>query len=325
MSSGKTMRRVVLPQAMRVIVPPTGNETIAMMKDTSLLIALPLTAEMFFQLQSIGSRTYRSFPVAGRRDALLPDPVQRLHGRPVLPRTSLRPWLRHLVQGQGRPSQARGRRRPRPERRPAMTPAPTPSRWCTPSTCTRPSTAPTSSRASTWTSPPARSSCLLGPSGSGKTTFLRCINQLETIDGGRIWVDGDLMGYAERDGKLLPADRQGDRRPAPRDRHGLPAVQPVPAQDRDRERDGGAGPGQGREQVRRPQAGRRAAGAGRHVGPLARLPGAAVRRPAAAGGDRPSAGHAAEADAVRRADQRARPRARRRGAERHARAGRTTA
>ena len=44
--------------------------------------------------------------------------------------------------------------------------------------------------------------CLLGPSGSGKTTFLRCINQLETIDGGRIWVDGDLMGYEERAGKL---------------------------------------------------------------------------------------------------------------------------
>ncbi|GAA4346038.1 amino acid ABC transporter ATP-binding protein [Angustibacter luteus] len=43
---------------------------------------------------------------------------------------------------------------------------------------------------------------LLGPSGSGKTTFLRCINQLETIDGGRIWVDGDLMGYAEKGGRL---------------------------------------------------------------------------------------------------------------------------
>ncbi len=43
---------------------------------------------------------------------------------------------------------------------------------------------------------------LLGPSGSGKTTFLRCINQLETIDGGRIWVDGDLMGYADREGRL---------------------------------------------------------------------------------------------------------------------------
>ncbi len=43
---------------------------------------------------------------------------------------------------------------------------------------------------------------LLGPSGSGKTTFLRCINQLETIDGGRIWVDGDLMGYEDRSGTL---------------------------------------------------------------------------------------------------------------------------
>ena len=44
--------------------------------------------------------------------------------------------------------------------------------------------------------------CLLGPSGSGKTTFLRCINQLETIDGGRIWVDGELMGYDDRGGTL---------------------------------------------------------------------------------------------------------------------------
>jgi polar amino acid transport system ATP-binding protein len=41
--------------------------------------------------------------------------------------------------------------------------------------------------------------CLLGPSGSGKTTFLRCINQLESIDGGRIWVDGELMGFREDD------------------------------------------------------------------------------------------------------------------------------
>ena len=62
MSSSQTMRRVVLPQAMRVIVPPTGNETIAMVKDTSLLIGLPLITELFFQLQSIGSRTYQVFP-----------------------------------------------------------------------------------------------------------------------------------------------------------------------------------------------------------------------------------------------------------------------
>ncbi len=44
--------------------------------------------------------------------------------------------------------------------------------------------------------------CLLGPSGSGKTTFLRLINQMERLDAGRIWVDGELAGYEERDGKL---------------------------------------------------------------------------------------------------------------------------
>jgi polar amino acid transport system ATP-binding protein len=39
--------------------------------------------------------------------------------------------------------------------------------------------------------------CLLGPSGSGKSTFLRCINHLETINSGRLWVDGELVGYRE--------------------------------------------------------------------------------------------------------------------------------
>nr|MBA3529161.1 amino acid ABC transporter permease [Propionibacteriaceae bacterium] len=63
MSRGKAMLRVVLPQAMRVIVPPTGNETIAMLKDTSLLLAIPVGTELFFQLQAIGNRTYQTFPV----------------------------------------------------------------------------------------------------------------------------------------------------------------------------------------------------------------------------------------------------------------------
>jgi len=44
--------------------------------------------------------------------------------------------------------------------------------------------------------------CLVGPSGSGKTTFLRCINHLEQITAGRLYVDGVLVGYAERGGKL---------------------------------------------------------------------------------------------------------------------------
>lgn len=62
MNPGQTMRRIVLPQAMRVIVPPTGNETIAMFKDTSLLTALPLAMEMYFQLHQIGASTYKLIP-----------------------------------------------------------------------------------------------------------------------------------------------------------------------------------------------------------------------------------------------------------------------
>ncbi|MFD3992386.1 amino acid ABC transporter ATP-binding protein [Streptomyces sp. NPDC058548] len=44
--------------------------------------------------------------------------------------------------------------------------------------------------------------CLVGPSGSGKSTFLRCINHLERVDGGRLSVDGQLVGYREKGGKL---------------------------------------------------------------------------------------------------------------------------
>ena len=45
--------------------------------------------------------------------------------------------------------------------------------------------------------------CIIGPSGSGKTTFLRCINHLEKIDSGRIEVNGQLIGYRQRGGKLV--------------------------------------------------------------------------------------------------------------------------
>jgi polar amino acid transport system ATP-binding protein len=44
--------------------------------------------------------------------------------------------------------------------------------------------------------------CVLGPSGSGKSTLLRCINHLEKINSGRLYVDGELVGYREADGKL---------------------------------------------------------------------------------------------------------------------------
>ncbi len=63
MSRGQTLRRIVLPQAMRVIIPPTGNETIAMLKDTSLVAFTPVTTELFFQLSAISSRTFKPIPM----------------------------------------------------------------------------------------------------------------------------------------------------------------------------------------------------------------------------------------------------------------------
>jgi polar amino acid transport system ATP-binding protein len=44
--------------------------------------------------------------------------------------------------------------------------------------------------------------CVIGPSGSGKSTLLRCVNHLEKIDAGRIWVDGQLIGYRQRGDRL---------------------------------------------------------------------------------------------------------------------------
>ena len=62
MGPSKTMWRIVLPQAMRVIVPPTGNETIAMVKDTSLLIAIPIISELYFQAYNFGQRSFKIMP-----------------------------------------------------------------------------------------------------------------------------------------------------------------------------------------------------------------------------------------------------------------------
>lgn len=49
---------------------------------------------------------------------------------------------------------------------------------------------------------PGTVTCIIGPSGSGKSTFLRCVNHLEKVSAGRLYVDGELIGYRERDGVL---------------------------------------------------------------------------------------------------------------------------
>ena len=51
--------------------------------------------------------------------------------------------------------------------------------------------------------------CMVGPSGSGKSTFLRCINHLEKLDGGRIWVEGELVGYRQKGDKVYELSERG--------------------------------------------------------------------------------------------------------------------
>jgi len=63
MSWSQTMRRVILPQAMRVIIPPTGNEVISMLKTTSLVTAVPLTTELYSRTRDISAETFNPIPL----------------------------------------------------------------------------------------------------------------------------------------------------------------------------------------------------------------------------------------------------------------------
>jgi polar amino acid transport system permease protein len=108
MRRGLMMRRIVLPQAMRVIIPPTGNELISMLKTTSLVIAVPLTTDLYSQARLVGINLFRPLPLLivaaiwylvmtsvlmtgqyylerhyarGAQRALPPTPIQRLRRR----------------------------------------------------------------------------------------------------------------------------------------------------------------------------------------------------------------------------------------------------
>ena len=63
MSWSMTMRRTVLPQAMRVIIPPTGNELISMLKTTSLVTAVSLTSELYSRTRDLSVETFNPIPM----------------------------------------------------------------------------------------------------------------------------------------------------------------------------------------------------------------------------------------------------------------------
>ncbi|QKC95570.1 amino acid ABC transporter permease [Mesorhizobium sp. NZP2298] len=63
MRPAKIWRRILMPQAMRVIIPPTGNETIGMLKMTSLVLAVPFTLDLTFATNAIANRLYLPIPL----------------------------------------------------------------------------------------------------------------------------------------------------------------------------------------------------------------------------------------------------------------------
>ena len=209
MSRGLAMRRVVLPQAMRVIVPPTGNETIAMLKDTSLLIALPLSTEMFFQLSQIGARTFQLFPVfvAATLYYLIATSILMI-GQAYLEKRFGR-GFGTTVKSTKEKAAAGLQTGPRSEPIPAVDSA----HLVEAVNVIKHFGENEVLKGVDLTVDKGEVVCLLGPSGSGKTTFLRLINQMETLTGGRIWVGGELIGFEERRGRLHV--RNGERhRPA---------------------------------------------------------------------------------------------------------------
>ena len=63
MSWWTTMRYVVIPQAMRIIIPPTGNEIVSMLKTTSLVTAVPLVTDLYARTRDISTETYNPIPL----------------------------------------------------------------------------------------------------------------------------------------------------------------------------------------------------------------------------------------------------------------------
>ena len=63
MTWGQNMRRTVMPQAMRIIIPPTGNEFISLLKTTSLVIAVPYTAELYGRATDISNSLFQPVPL----------------------------------------------------------------------------------------------------------------------------------------------------------------------------------------------------------------------------------------------------------------------
>jgi polar amino acid transport system permease protein len=211
MSRARTLRRIVMPQAMRFIIPPTGNATISMLKTTSVVLIIGLP-DLLTSVQLIYARNFQQIPllaVACFWYILCTTALTVLQG-----------WMERRY-ARGAAGSAAGLRKR--QLSPPQEAGEEPAAALEGETHVLPMEKLEASGQAMVHAEGIRKSfgkqavlkgidldvqrgevlCLIGPSGSGKTTFLRCINHLEKIDAGRLAVDGDYVGYRlRRDGRL---------------------------------------------------------------------------------------------------------------------------
>ena len=290
LSHGQTMRRIVLPQAIRNMTPALGNDLIAMLKDSSLLSVLAIR-EITQEARLYASSTFQFRPDLPGADVPLPEHDARPVAAPAVV--------------------------PEPARagRVAMTDvgaAPMVQIDALVKTFDRGRVVAVDGV--DLTVPTGGVTVLVGPSGSGKSTVLRCINGLELPTSGSVHVDGRLLTPKSSDLDAIREEVGMVFQQFNLFAH-LTALENITlAQRVVRKRTKAVAESTAREQLaprRHPREGRQ-------------LPTRAERRPAAARRHRAVAGHGPEADALRRADERARPGDDQRGARRDAgaRAGR---
>ena len=213
MSRSRTLRRIVMPQAMRFIIPPTGNATISMLKTTSVVLIIGLP-DLLTSVQLIYARNFQQIPllaVACFWYILCTTALTIIQG-----------WMERRY-ARGAAGSTAGLRLRRPSTQRDATAGDIPA------SALKTRTQESAREKAAYSGRPmlvaesvtksygknlvlkgidlevkrGQVVCLIGPSGSGKTTFLRCINHLEKIDGGSLAVDGDYIGYRlRRDGRL---------------------------------------------------------------------------------------------------------------------------
>jgi polar amino acid transport system permease protein len=195
MTRSLTMRRIILPQAVRIIIPPTGNEFISMLKNTSLAYAIS-AHEIFFSTDQLRSATFKEF-----------EPLTIVSVW-YLATTTVASYLQgHLERYFARVCRARSEipafsashdgdlpARMNNNLQPMVQVEDLHKRFGALEVL----------RGIDMTVGKGETVVIIGASGSGKSTFLRCINSLEAVDRGRVVVDGTLVGYREDGARRRP-------------------------------------------------------------------------------------------------------------------------